>query len=189
MSKVCTNCGTVLRADSKFCVSCGTEVSREYTDHGMNLGISAEGFFDSTRDGLSNLFVYSKIGRGFTGDLSFVRDSVSRNMGSIDKDMLVSIADSKIGSVRQVFSKITNEMSDDNWANVLFMLRNGIPTTVTAYFFDSSLLNEVRMILDRMNEISKLRWEKTGFLGKPAVPTANFEDVFTLRYLMNNIRF
>lgn len=189
MSKICRNCGAALRRDSKFCMSCGTQVINDDLDLRMNAGISAENLFGSTVESLSDLFVYNKLGREFTGDISYIRDSVFRNNRSIDKGVLVHIADSNMSSVRRVFSKISNELSNDNWTNVLFMLRNGIPIALTAYFFDKSSLDEVRMMLDRMKVLSKLRWEKTSFLGKSAVPTADFEDIYTLRFLMNNIRF
>ena len=203
MSKRCTACGTTLEENTKICINCGypvTSVNSNMmsTNHsrssktftaGINTDITAEGIFIDVVNDISNLFSYKKLGREFTGDLSYLRTNVNRCIFNVSIDNLNTIANLNMGTVSQKFSKINDDMTDENWQNICDFLKNGIPILIVSYFYNSQLSNEAKGIMNRMSVLSKKRWEKTSMLGRAAIPSAKFEDVYTLRYVINNLKF
>ncbi len=203
MFKFCNACGTTLGEDAKFCTNCGSPVtsassnitsidystSSENTADSTNINTTAENIFTDAVKDISNLFSYEKLGREFTGDLSYLRTNISRYIFTVSADSLNTIANSNMSTVSQKFSKINDNMTDENWQNIYQFLKNGVPIVIVSYFYNPQLSIEVRGIMNRLTELSKKRWEKTSILGKAAIPSVKFEEVFTLRYLVNNLKF
>ena len=196
MSKFCNVCGTSLKEGAKFCITCGSPVKSAnsqftYDDstEGTVINITAESLFTTVANDISNLFSYNKLGREFTGDISYIRKNLDLHINTVPADSLNKIADSNMISIRQRFSKINDNMTDENWQNVHDFLKNGIPLMIVAYFYNPHLAVEVREMMEKMKTLSKNRWEKTSIFGKAAVPSAKFEDFYTLRYVVNNLKF
>ncbi|MGE4577590.1 MAG: zinc ribbon domain-containing protein [Candidatus Methanomethylophilaceae archaeon] len=195
MNRFCSACGFALVENARFCIRCGTPVSADrfaYTGPaGEDAGsvITAESLFNITKQELSDLFSYNRLGREFTGDISIIRDRVRRTVRGTPSETLDGIAESHMAGVRQRLSQIDDGVNDRNWDNVADFLKNGLPAAIVSYFYNPLLASEVKSIMDLLKELSKKGWDKTSFLGKAAVPSAKFEDVYTLRYITSNIRF
>lgn len=194
MSKFCTSCGFSLDDDIGFCPSCGTAVS--HLSEGVyknpistDIGITAENLFLSASQEISDLFSYDKAGRGFTGDLSHIRNRIRRSISSAPSEVLDDIADSHMADIRICFSRIDENLNDENWTAVFEFLKNSLPRAIVAFFYNPGLGPEVKNITVRLKRISEKKWDKTNFIGKIAVPAAKFENVYTLRYVMNNLKF
>lgn len=196
MSKFCNVCGTPLKEDTKFCINCGSTVKS--TDSpimstsstgGTAINVTAEDLFTNVVNEISDLFSYKKLGREFTGDLLYLRKNVTLYINKVSADSLNIIADSNMSLIRQKFPRINNDITDENWQNVYDFLKNGVPILIVAYFYNPRLADEVKEIMDQMNALSKNKWEKASILGKAAIPSAKFEDIYTLRYVVNNLKF
>ena len=193
--RYCTVCGFALDDDARFCPGCGTPASAERSvfsdphEGGTGPSITAENLFNTTKQELSDLFSYSRLGKEFTGDISFVRDRVRRTVSGTPAETLRSIADSNMADVRRRLSQIDDGINDRNWSNIVDFTKNGLPAAIVSYFYDPGLATEVKNIMDRMKTLSRKGWDKTGFLGKAAVPSAKFEDIYVLRYVTSNIKF
>lgn len=124
--RYCSVCGFVLGDDIRFCPGCGTPASSErpaVPDSGTeDTGpvITAEIIFNTTKQELSDLFSYSRLGKEFTGDISFVRDRVRRTVSGTPAETLRSIADSNMADVRRRLSQIDDGINDRNWGNIDF---------------------------------------------------------------------
>lgn len=189
MTKFCNACGTSLENETKFCINCGSPVTSTDPTGGTAINITAEGLFIIITNDISELFSYKKLGIEFTGDLSYIRKNVTLYINTTPADDLNRIANSNMIMVRQKFSKINDDTTDENWQNIRDFLKNGIPALIVAYFYNPRLAGEVRGIMDKINVLSKNKWEKASILGKAAVPSAKFEDVYTLRYVVKNLKF
>lgn len=193
--RYCTVCGFALDDDARFCPGCGTPASAERSvfsdphEGGTGPSITAENLFNTTKQELSDLFSYSRLGKEFTGDISFVRDRVRRTVSGTPAETLRSIADSNMADVRRRLSQIDDGINDRNWGNIVDFMKNGLPAAIVSYFYDPALATEVKNVMERLKALSRKGWDKTGFLGKAAVPLAKFEDIYVLRYVTSNIRF
>mgnify|MGYP000847443692 FL=1 len=193
--RYCTVCGFALDDDARFCPGCGTPASAERSvfsdphEGGTGPLITAENLFNTTKQELSDLFSYSRLGKEFTGDISFVRDRVRRTVSGTPAETLRSIADSNMADVRRRLSQIDDGINDRNWGNIVDFMKNGLPAAIVSYFYDPALATEVKNVMERLKALSRKGWDKTGFLGKAAVPSAKFEDIYVLRYVTSNIKF
>ena len=156
---------------------------------GADAAITAESIFVVTKQELSELFSYNRIGREFTGDISIIRDRVRRTISGTPAETLGVIADSHMSEVRRKFSQINDNIDDRNWNAIDDFMKNALPAAIVSFFFNHVLASEVKDILNRLATLSEKRWDKTRFLGKALVPSAKFEDVYALRYITSNIRF
>ena len=193
--RYCTVCGFALDDDARFCPGCGTPTSAERSvfsdphEGGTGPSITAENLFNTTKQELSDLFSYSRLGKEFTGDISFVRDRVRRTVSGTPAETLRSIADSNMADVRRRLSQIDDGINDRNWGNIVDFMKNGLPAAIVSYFYDPALATEVKNVMERLKALSRKGWDKTGLLGKAAVPSAKFEDIYVLRYVTSNIKF
>lgn len=194
MPNFCTQCGNSLPEHAQFCTSCGSPVidrsQQSHTDafSAQSQGISPETMFASASNELSELFAYNKCGKEFTGDLGYVKDRIRSYIAPIPMDVRKDVAETKMAEVRTMLPEFSKDVNDENWERVNRFMKVGLPVAITAYFFDEGLGRETGAMMQRLREFSDLRWDKTNFLGKAAVPSAKFEDVFTLRYIMRNLK-
>ena len=193
--RYCGVCGFALDDDVRFCPGCGTPASSERPavpdsrTEGAGAAITADSIFNASKQELTDLFSYGRLGKEFTGDISFIRDRVRMTVSGTPAETLRSIADSNMADVRRRLSQIDDSINDRNWSNIVDFTKNGLPAAIVSYFYDPGLATEVKNIMDRMKTLSRKGWDKTGFLGKAAVPSAKFEDIYLLRYVTSNIRF
>ncbi len=154
-------CGFALDGNVRFCPGCGTPVSSEkssFSDSWIGdagSAITADNIFNASRRGSSDLFSYSRLGKGFTGDISLVRDRVRRTVSDTPPETLRGIAGSNMADVRQRLSQTDDSISDRNWKNMVDFMKNGLPAAIVSYFYDPSLASEVKNIMDRLKALSR----------------------------------
>ncbi|MGI5964879.1 MAG: zinc-ribbon domain-containing protein [Candidatus Methanomethylophilaceae archaeon] len=195
MPGFCTKCGRSLPEGARFCANCGFPVTNSpqqtfsYASQPQSRDISVETIFSSTCNELSDLFSYGRCGKEFTGDLGYIMNRVRAGISSVPIEVRQGIAEKKMAEIRPLVPEFSKTLNDETWKKVNLFMKNGVPVAITAYFFDERFGMETGSMMQRMRELSDLKWDGASFFGKATVPSAKFEDIFVLRYVMRNLRF